>query len=123
MDIKTMPKETAAELLLFLAENDNFDSVKEMLGGDVTIEEVRAVFREVATQLQKEVFVSDKEETPLKNMRLTKEAKEIFTFLSPLEEKSLLGAFGVIEKAKSLKSGKPVPKRRTIPSFYTRSTR
>lgn len=118
-----MPKETAAELLLFLAENDNFDSVKVMLGGDVTIEEIRALFREVATQLQKEVFTSDKEDAPLKNMRLTKEAKEIFTFLSPLEEKSLLSAFGVIEKPKSLKSGKPVPKRRTIPSFYTRSTR
>lgn len=123
MDLKTMPKETAAELLLFLAENENFDSVRELLGEDLNVEEVRAVFRELATQIQKEVFVAEKEEEPLKNIRLTKEAKEIFTYLSPLEERSLLGAFGMIEKPKGLKQGKPVPKRRTIPSFYTRSSR
>jgi len=123
MDLKSMPKETASELLLFLSESENFESVRELLVGDVTTEEVRGLLREIATQLQKEVFESSKEEEPLKNVRLTKEAKEIISYLSPHEERSLLSAFGIIEKPKSLKKEKELPKRRTIPSFYNRSIR
>lgn len=98
-----MPKEALAELLLFLAEKEEFESVRGELADGVTMEEVRGSLSELATALQKEA--AEEENTaynPQKDIRLSKETKTLITYLSPGEEKSLLGAFGVVEKPKSV---------------------
>lgn len=103
MDIQTMPKETLAELLFFLAENEVFSSVEKLLVDGVTVEEVRAALREVAEGLRREAAAEqDKQYNAQKDNRLSKEAKTIISYLSPGEEKSLLTAFGLIDKAKSV---------------------
>ena len=103
MDIKTMPKETLAELLFFLAENEEFASVHKLLGEGVTVKEVRGSFRELAEGLHKEVAAEVANQyNAQKDNRLSAEAKEIISYLSPGEEKTLLTAFGLIEKTKTL---------------------
>src|SRR3989338_6542094 len=100
MNIQKMPKETLAELLLFLAENEEFSSVPKLLDEGVTIEEVRAVFRELASVLRQESAAESTKQMydAKKDARLSKEAKTIISYLSPGEEKTLLTAFGLIDK-------------------------
>ena len=103
MEIKTMPKETLAELLFFLAENESFRSVQQLLAEGVAVEEVRAGLREVAEGLRREAAAElSSQYNAQKDARLTKEAKTIISYLSPGEEKTLLTAFGLLEKNKSL---------------------
>jgi hypothetical protein len=104
MDIKTMPKETASELLIFLAENEEFDSVNSKLTeGDLKVEEVRAVLREIGEALRRESNAERKEKYDVKSCQhLSKEAKRIISYLSPREEQTLLSAFGLIDKKASL---------------------
>lgn len=97
-----MSKETMAELLAFLAEHEEFSSVREFLGEGFTVEEVRTLFRELAEGLMREASQERNDDyDPQKDTRLSKEAKEIISYLSPGEEKSLLSAFGFVEKVKS----------------------
>jgi len=103
MEIKTIPKDTLAELLFFLAENEEFGSVQKLLAEGVTVEEVRASLRELAEGLRKEAAAElANHYNAQKDTRLSKEAKTIISYLSPGEEKTLLMAFGLIEKSKSL---------------------
>lgn len=103
MEIKTMPKDTLAELLFFLAENEEFAAVRGALAEGVSVEEVRSVLRELAQALVKELSKEGTESyNAQKDHRLSKEAKDIISYLSPGEEKSLLQAFGIIEKPKSV---------------------
>ena len=103
MELHTMPKETLAELLFFLAENEEFNAVKETLIDGFTVEEVRASLRELAEGLRKEAGSEVTHQyNAQKDVRLSKEAKDITSYLSPGEEKSLLTAFGLVEKQKSV---------------------
>lgn len=97
IDLKTMPKETAAELLFFLADNEDFSSVEKMGDSDITVEEVRAVLRELASALNREASANWKS-FDVKGKGLSKEAKNVISSLSPREEQSLLTAFRLIEK-------------------------
>ncbi|MDO8526520.1 MAG: hypothetical protein Q7T03_02400 [Deltaproteobacteria bacterium] len=102
MEIKIMPKETLAELLFFISENEAFESVKNLLADGVTVQEVRSALREVAEGLHREAAAElAGQYNAQKDARLSKEAKTIISYLSPGEEKSLLSAFGLIEKTKS----------------------
>lgn len=103
MELHSMPKETLAELLFFLAENEEFNSVKRLLVDGFSIEEVRASLRELAEGLRKEAGGESLHQyNAQKDIRLSKEAKDIISYLSPGEEKSLLTAFGLVEKQKSV---------------------
>lgn len=98
--VTTMPKETLIELLHFLAENEKFTSVENRLIGGVTLEEVRAVFRELARELTHEMCEDlNKDIAEVKSGRtLSRKTKEIISYLSPTEEKTLLRAFGFVER-------------------------
>lgn len=98
MEFKTMPKEAIAELLFFLAEHEDFSSIRQLNGG-VTVQEVRAAFREVAQRLRQEADTewASHSYNPQKDRRLSKEAKEIISYLSPGEERTLLSAFGLVD--------------------------
>lgn len=103
MRIQTMPKETLAELLLFLADQEEFAAVEERLAGSLTAAQVRAALRELAMELKKEVSLEAGDDyDPQKDGKLSSEAKTIISYLSPGEEKKLLQAFGLREKTPSL---------------------
>lgn len=100
MKLRAMPKHTAAELLLFLAENEDFPSVSKLLGKDVLVEEVKVVLREISAEL---MFEAEQEvggeKYDLKNeSHLSPQAKKIISYLSPNEEKTLLETFGLVDK-------------------------
>lgn len=101
MKIKTMPKETLAELLLFLADHEEFAAVENLLAEGVTTPQLRAALREVALGLKQEVADEGDDYDAQRDRRLSDVAKTIISYLSPGEEKSLLQAFGLIEKTKS----------------------
>lgn len=98
MECKTMPKETAAEVLQFLAEHETFRSITDLVGEDLAVEEVRALLREIAAALRKEAAVATRTAYDVAHCDyLTGHSKQIISCLSPMEEKTLLGAFGLID--------------------------
>lgn len=101
MKITVMPKQTAAELLLFLAEHEEFSSVAKLLEDGVTVEEVCSLLREVSKELLMEsaIELKDKKYDLKKDAHLSKQAKDIISYLSPHEEKTLLEAFGLVDKS------------------------
>ncbi len=98
VQIKTMPKDTAAEVLRYLAEYEEFQAVEKLVGSDLAVGEVRAVLRELAAELEHESFAEGKASFDVKSCKtLSKSSKNIISCLSSREEKSLLSAFGLIE--------------------------
>ena len=95
MKIKTMPKQTAAELLLFIAENEKFDSVKKINYG-VEVAEVRALLREVATAISASDTVSFSEGEEI--VDFSENTKKVLSSLSSTEGAQLLSAFGISQK-------------------------
>lgn len=100
MKLNSMPKDTAAELLEFLAENESLESVRKILDGSIKITEVRSLFRELADGLRREAAeeAGDFNFNSQKERSLSKGTKEIISYLSPREERTLLSAFGLIDK-------------------------
>lgn len=98
MDLKTMPLDAAAEVLDFLAERETFSAL-EAAGEEIQSVEVRAMLRELAVELRK-LWAATRSNNGRSEVEefLTNRAKKLLTCLSPREEKSLLSAFGVIDK-------------------------
>jgi hypothetical protein len=96
INISVMPKETLVELLLFLADNESFDSVKKNLREGMTVPEVRSALRELALQLAKEVPSACQSEldTLMKESGVSPKALKIISALSEREKKDFLSAFG-----------------------------
>lgn len=97
MDLKTMPKRAAAELMAFLAENESFSSVEEQLSGSMTINEVKALLREMAVHLQQLAANEDEAGALAKNPHLSRKSKQLLSVLSITEEKALIKAFDFSE--------------------------
>lgn len=98
MKITTVPKEFACELLTFIAEKEDFSEVCKVLDGEVSATEIKALLREIATELQKEAAVEGAEIYDVKKCKhLSRNSKKIISYLSPHEEKTLLKAFGLSE--------------------------
>jgi len=95
MKIKTMPKETAAQLLLFIAENENFDSVKK-IGYGVEVAEVRALLREVAAAVDESVETSFSDDGEIADF--SENTKRVLSSLSSTDSEKLLAAFGLSQK-------------------------
>lgn len=93
-----MPKETLAELLLFLADNEKFVSVSRDLKRGVTVEETRSALRELAGELAREAGQEQGPSDVKGDVRLSRKTKDVISCLSPNEEKALLTAFGFAEK-------------------------
>lgn len=98
MELKTMPLETAAEVLQFLAEHEDFSAVAQAVGEDLAVEEVRALLRELMIELRREAAKAPRAAFDVTKCRhLTGQSKQLISYLSPMEEKTLLGAFGLAE--------------------------
>jgi hypothetical protein len=99
MNLKSMPKDVAAEILSYLAENEDFDSIEKLAGGDISIAEVRALLRDISSSLVAIAASENKDAFNAKNSRdLSKISKDIISSLSPREERQLLSTFGLIDK-------------------------
>jgi len=97
MNIKSMPKEVAAELLRYIAEHEDFNSV-EVIGADVRPAIAKGLVKEVAEELAREAAAEGKTTYDVKGCKnLSKLSKTVISCLSPREEKSLLSAFGLID--------------------------
>lgn len=88
----TLPKDTLAEILLYLAEKEKFPSLKDL--GSISSEQVRRSLRDLAHQLKTEAkgqtsqeAVRDLEKT------LKKSHQDIVRQLNPDERERLLKSF------------------------------
>lgn len=101
MKISVMPKRTASELLMFLADHEEFSSASKLLGEDITSEEIGSLLREVSAGLMHESLkeTEDDKFDVKKDPNLSKQTKNILSYLSPHEEKTLLEAFGLVDKS------------------------
>lgn len=97
MELKTMPKKTAAELLAFLAENEAFASIESVLGDALSANDAKALLREMSTQLHIEANAEAESPELSKNPHLSRKAKQLVSCLSALEEKALSKAFGLTD--------------------------
>lgn len=110
INLKTMPKDTVAELLRYIAEHEDLSSVEKLASEDLSPESAKATLREVADELAREAAAENRSTYDVKGCKvLSKEAKTIISCLSPREEKSLLTTFGLIDPSTMLP---PLPSRR-----------
>jgi len=97
--ITTMPKETAVELLHFIAENERFPSVETKLEGGFTVPQVRALLREIAGAITEDESSEARMHERLRvSSELSARTKDIISSLTPEEEHRLLSAFGLVSK-------------------------
>ena len=98
-NIASMPKETAAELLHFIAENERFQSVETKLSGGFTVPQVRALLREMANTLHEDAMGETRmHERVSASGELSSKTKDVIASLTPEEEHKLLSAFGLVSK-------------------------
>lgn len=99
MKLKTMPKEIACELLVYIAEKEDFSKVVKALDGEMSASEIKALLREIAAEFQNQVKIELSEEYDIaKCKHLSMDSKKVISYLSPNEEKKLLKAFGLADK-------------------------
>lgn len=100
MKLKSLPKELFAEILNYLADYEALEGLINVLEGQYTLSQVRAAFRECASNMRKEVEL-EKEQTSLpdyrKDEQLSARVKELLSILSPGDERKLLDRFGLLE--------------------------
>ncbi len=86
-----IPKETLAELLLFLNENEEFESIQQL--GTVSRSNLRTALNELALQLKREAHASNDSMDLSKLKDLKKPYRQILSALSPREAKLLIKGF------------------------------
>jgi hypothetical protein len=94
-----MPMETAIELLFYLAENEEFPSVKRELVGGISVSETRQTLREIAVALSRD-------ETSGKNIDalraagkagFTAQTRKVISGLSTDDTRALFSAFKLLD--------------------------
>ncbi|MBI4126337.1 MAG: hypothetical protein HY465_02465 [Deltaproteobacteria bacterium] len=97
--LKTMPKQVVAELLQFMAEHETFERTTNPLGENFTAAEIKATLRELAMELLREAATdAEANRYDVKaDKTIAPKVRKIISYLSPLEEQTLLKTFGVIE--------------------------
>lgn len=98
MELKTMPLETAAEVLQCLAEREEFESLVAAMQGDLVRDDVRSMLIELAVELRKLAATKGYPYDPQEDKNLTSKTRKMLNCLSPMETKSLLSVFGLIER-------------------------
>lgn len=90
-----MSREAVCELLLFLAENESFESLSALKG--LNLEDVQEVFREMAFQLKDEVTEEGGNQRPqYSSFKLSPKAMALISALSPREEMLLFKSFKLL---------------------------
>lgn len=96
MKFKNFTKEAVCELLLYLAENEEFQSVKSLKG--IKKEDVYGVLQEIADQLKQEVTGEEglNQRPHYPDFNLSPKAMALISSLSPREEMLLFKSFKII---------------------------
>lgn len=98
MEIKTIQKEVAAELIQSIAELEDFKKVLAEMRDEFSVVELRALLREVAVGLRLEAAEESPNASDMKKVKgLKRKSKEIISYLSPREESKLLKTFGLTD--------------------------
>ena len=100
MKFKTMPTDVVIEILLYLTENESFESVAKGFNKQISPEDVREIFYEIVSHLRKDLKNTDK--TTLKSAsfkkHLSKNSLAVLEALSPKEEAAILRDFGLSDE-------------------------
>lgn len=94
MKFKNLTHEAVCELLLYLAEYEDFESIKRLNG--LKKEMVREIFQEIAAQLRQEMNSETTARPDYSHLNLSSEALSIISSLSPREEMLLFKSFRLI---------------------------
>lgn len=98
MELKTMPLETAAEVLQFIAEREDFDSLVAAMHANLSRQDVRSMLIELAVELRKIAAMKGFPYDPQEDKNLKPKTRKMLNCLSPMETKTLLSAFGLIDR-------------------------
>lgn len=98
MELKTMPLETAAEVLQFIAEREDFDSLVAAMHTNLSRQDVRSMLIELAVELRKISALKGFAYDPQEDKSLKPKTRKMLNCLSPMETKTLLSAFGLIDR-------------------------
>lgn len=95
MKFKNITKEAVCELLLYLAEHEEFESLKSLKA--FTKEEMQEVLREIAIQLKEELTDEGGSQRPhYQEYNLSPKALSLISCLSPREELLLFKSFKLL---------------------------
>ena len=97
MSFVGMPKGTVGELLLYMADYENFDHTCKELNGEMTPVQIKAVLRDVGGMLVRESRSEEKKFNLSGNRSLNHQTKEMISCLSPNEERKILATFGLLD--------------------------
>lgn len=101
MKLKTLPKETIAEILHFIADTESFEETQKILGDSLEVGDLRRALREIGDHLRREA-VQEKAAAPSfdvqSNDYLSPQARQLLSCLTPREERIVLKAFGFLEQ-------------------------
>jgi len=93
--IKKMPKETLAELVEYIADNESFCCIEKNLCGSMELQEVREALKELSLELKREAALETGAGNDVRSDKIvSKKARDLLACLSTYEEKKLLRAFG-----------------------------
>jgi len=88
----SLPKDTLAEVLLYLSEKESFSSLKEL--GTISHKQLKSALKDLAKFLKKDAIASTPQEELLKlNKGIKKPFQEILDQLPPEERAKLLRGF------------------------------
>ena len=93
MKFKNFSQDVVAELLLHLAENEDFSSIKSLKA--FTKEEVVEILNEISIGLKNEITLEAGPKVDFNNFDLSTQAQSLISCLSPREEMILFKSFKI----------------------------
>jgi hypothetical protein len=97
MMLKSMPKETVVQLLLYLAEHESFESIDKGFKGSISPQDVSGILYELAEFVQRTLHTDDPGLSDEDKQHFSTSVRSVLAALSPSEEQALLRNFGLIE--------------------------
>ncbi|MBX7149200.1 hypothetical protein K1X76_08935 [bacterium] len=95
MKFNNLSREAVSELLMFLAENESFDSIKKQKG--VTRQDVVEIFKEISKQLMEEELKEGVEQrVQFNDSEFSPKVQALISSLSPREEMLLFKSFKIL---------------------------
>lgn len=91
ISLKTVPVQTAAELIAFMADHQDFSGVVAAMGEKMTATKMRKILKEVAEQLK---LYAEANESAESLVGVNKKSKDVLSNLSADESSQLLHNLG-----------------------------
>lgn len=95
MHFKSHTPEAVSELLLYLAENEDFSSTKS-IGSSFSKKEIKNILKEIAEQIKDSGFEEEAPRANYSDQSLSPKALSLISCLSPREEMLLFKSFKIV---------------------------